>query len=50
MADHNYGFVFLQVSEGSANALSKYSALQEKEAQNLEVVAFCEDISKWVIV
>lgn len=35
-----------QVSEGSANALSKYSALQEKEAQNLEVVAFCEDISK----
>uniref|UniRef100_A0A673GUG3 Phosphatidylinositol 4-phosphate 3-kinase C2 domain-containing subunit alpha-like n=1 Tax=Sinocyclocheilus rhinocerous TaxID=307959 RepID=A0A673GUG3_9TELE len=30
----------------SANALSKYSILQGNEAQNLEVVAFCEDISK----
>nr|XP_005159362.2 phosphatidylinositol 4-phosphate 3-kinase C2 domain-containing subunit alpha isoform X1 [Danio rerio]XP_005159363.2 phosphatidylinositol 4-phosphate 3-kinase C2 domain-containing subunit alpha isoform X1 [Danio rerio] len=35
-----------QVNKGSTNVLSKYSALQEKEAQNLEVVAFCEDISK----
>jgi len=44
----NYGimFVFLQVSKGNANELSKYSVLQQKEAQNLEVVAFCEDISK----
>uniref|UniRef100_A0A673GUK0 Phosphatidylinositol 4-phosphate 3-kinase C2 domain-containing subunit alpha-like n=1 Tax=Sinocyclocheilus rhinocerous TaxID=307959 RepID=A0A673GUK0_9TELE len=31
---------------GTANALSKYSILQGNEAQNLEVVAFCEDISK----
>jgi len=45
---YNYGimFVFLQVSKGNANELSKYSVLQQKEAQNLEVVAFCEDISK----
>lgn len=35
-----------QVSKGNANVLSKYSVLQQKEAQNLEVVAFCEDISK----
>uniref|UniRef100_A0A671SIW1 Phosphatidylinositol 4-phosphate 3-kinase C2 domain-containing subunit alpha-like n=1 Tax=Sinocyclocheilus anshuiensis TaxID=1608454 RepID=A0A671SIW1_9TELE len=35
-----------QVNKGSANALSKYSILQGNEAQNLEVVAFCEDISK----
>uniref|UniRef100_A0A8C2DT41 Phosphatidylinositol 4-phosphate 3-kinase C2 domain-containing subunit alpha n=1 Tax=Cyprinus carpio TaxID=7962 RepID=A0A8C2DT41_CYPCA len=28
------------------NVLSKYSILEEKEVQNLEVVAFCEDISK----
>ncbi|XP_039539857.1 phosphatidylinositol 4-phosphate 3-kinase C2 domain-containing subunit alpha isoform X2 [Pimephales promelas] len=35
-----------QVSKGNANELSKYSVLQQKEAQNLEVVAFCEDISK----
>lgn len=42
--------VFLQVSKGSANVLSKYSVLQQKEAQNLEVVAFCEDISKWVMI
>lgn len=39
--------VFLQVNKGSTNVLSKY--LEEKEVQNLEVVAFCEDISKWVI-
>ncbi|XP_051725873.1 phosphatidylinositol 4-phosphate 3-kinase C2 domain-containing subunit alpha [Ctenopharyngodon idella] len=41
--NHNSG---KQVSKGSANVLSKYSVLQQKEAQNLEVVAFCEDISK----
>ncbi|XP_067275097.1 phosphatidylinositol 4-phosphate 3-kinase C2 domain-containing subunit alpha [Pseudorasbora parva] len=41
--DHSLG---KQVSKGSANVLSKYSVLQQKEAQNLEVVAFCEDISK----
>uniref|UniRef100_A0A8C1UIB4 Phosphatidylinositol-4-phosphate 3-kinase, catalytic subunit type 2 alpha n=1 Tax=Cyprinus carpio TaxID=7962 RepID=A0A8C1UIB4_CYPCA len=35
-----------QVYKGSTNALSKYSILQGNEAQNLEVVAFCEDISK----
>ncbi|XP_065139171.1 phosphatidylinositol 4-phosphate 3-kinase C2 domain-containing subunit alpha [Paramisgurnus dabryanus] len=35
-----------QVNKGSANVLSKYSVLKGKEAQNLEVVAFCEDISK----
>lgn len=49
---YNHGImsVFLQVSKGSANVLSKYSVLQQKEAQNLEVVAFCEDISKWVMI
>ncbi len=50
MSAHRYnrGFVsvFLQVNKGSTNVLSKYSVLEEKEAQNLEVVAFCEDISK----
>ncbi|XP_059420879.1 phosphatidylinositol 4-phosphate 3-kinase C2 domain-containing subunit alpha-like [Carassius carassius] len=35
-----------QVYKGSTNALSKYSILQGNDAQNLEVVAFCEDISK----
>uniref|UniRef100_A0A672LFC4 Phosphatidylinositol-4-phosphate 3-kinase catalytic subunit type 2 alpha n=1 Tax=Sinocyclocheilus grahami TaxID=75366 RepID=A0A672LFC4_SINGR len=30
----------------STNVLSKYSILEKKEGQNLEVVAFCEDISK----
>ncbi|XP_042630657.1 phosphatidylinositol 4-phosphate 3-kinase C2 domain-containing subunit alpha-like [Cyprinus carpio] len=45
---YNHGFmsVYLQVYKGSTNALSKYSILQGNEAQNLEVVAFCEDISK----
>ncbi|KTF90623.1 hypothetical protein cypCar_00026004 [Cyprinus carpio] len=37
------------VYKGSTNALSKYSILQGNEAQNLEVVAFCEDISNPVI-
>uniref|UniRef100_A0A4W4FJ69 Phosphatidylinositol-4-phosphate 3-kinase n=1 Tax=Electrophorus electricus TaxID=8005 RepID=A0A4W4FJ69_ELEEL len=35
-----------QVSKGSGNVLTKYAALQEMEAQNLEVIAFCEDIAK----
>uniref|UniRef100_A0A671S3C1 Phosphatidylinositol 4-phosphate 3-kinase C2 domain-containing subunit alpha-like n=1 Tax=Sinocyclocheilus anshuiensis TaxID=1608454 RepID=A0A671S3C1_9TELE len=30
----------------STNVLSKYFILEKKEGQNLEVVAFCEDISK----
>ncbi|KAK2894798.1 hypothetical protein Q8A67_012027 [Cirrhinus molitorella] len=41
--DHSAG---KQVNKESTNVLSKYSVLEEKEAQNLEVVAFCEDISK----
>ncbi|XP_026086720.1 phosphatidylinositol 4-phosphate 3-kinase C2 domain-containing subunit alpha-like [Carassius auratus] len=41
--DHSPG---KQVYKGSTNALSKYSILQGNDAQNLEVVAFCEDISK----
>uniref|UniRef100_A0A8C2HA98 Phosphatidylinositol 4-phosphate 3-kinase C2 domain-containing subunit alpha n=1 Tax=Cyprinus carpio TaxID=7962 RepID=A0A8C2HA98_CYPCA len=41
--DHSPG---KQVNKGSTNVLSKYSILEEKEVQNLEVVAFCEDISK----
>ncbi|XP_050990973.1 phosphatidylinositol 4-phosphate 3-kinase C2 domain-containing subunit alpha [Labeo rohita] len=41
--DHSAG---KQVNKGSSNVLSKYSILEGKEAQNLEVVAFCEDISK----
>ncbi|XP_072552033.1 phosphatidylinositol 4-phosphate 3-kinase C2 domain-containing subunit alpha [Salminus brasiliensis] len=35
-----------QVSKENGNSLSKYTILQEKDAQNVEVVAFCEDISK----
>uniref|UniRef100_A0A3B4BYN7 Phosphatidylinositol 4-phosphate 3-kinase C2 domain-containing subunit alpha n=1 Tax=Pygocentrus nattereri TaxID=42514 RepID=A0A3B4BYN7_PYGNA len=35
-----------QVSKGSGNIVTKYATLQGKEAQNLEVVAFCEDIAK----
>ncbi|XP_051512306.1 phosphatidylinositol 4-phosphate 3-kinase C2 domain-containing subunit alpha-like [Myxocyprinus asiaticus] len=35
-----------QDNKGSANELPKYSDLQGKETQNLEVVAFSEDISK----
>ncbi|TRY58286.1 hypothetical protein DNTS_031053 [Danionella cerebrum] len=35
-----------EVNKGSANVLLNHSVLKEKEAQNLEVVAFCEDISK----
>ncbi|XP_051581020.1 phosphatidylinositol 4-phosphate 3-kinase C2 domain-containing subunit alpha-like [Myxocyprinus asiaticus] len=35
-----------QVNKGSVNILSEYSVLHGKEAQNLEVLAFCEDISK----
>ncbi|XP_056621944.1 phosphatidylinositol 4-phosphate 3-kinase C2 domain-containing subunit alpha [Triplophysa dalaica] len=35
----------LQGNKGSANVLSKYS-LKGMEAQNIEVIAFCEDISK----
>uniref|UniRef100_A0A8C1FEJ8 Phosphatidylinositol 4-phosphate 3-kinase C2 domain-containing subunit alpha n=1 Tax=Cyprinus carpio carpio TaxID=630221 RepID=A0A8C1FEJ8_CYPCA len=34
------------LTQNITNALSKYSILQGNEAQNLEVVAFCEDISK----
>uniref|UniRef100_A0A6Q2XSU9 Phosphatidylinositol 4-phosphate 3-kinase C2 domain-containing subunit alpha n=1 Tax=Esox lucius TaxID=8010 RepID=A0A6Q2XSU9_ESOLU len=30
---------------GSGKILAKHSALKEKEAQNLEVVAFCEDVA-----
>uniref|UniRef100_A0A673MGA7 Phosphatidylinositol 4-phosphate 3-kinase C2 domain-containing subunit alpha-like n=1 Tax=Sinocyclocheilus rhinocerous TaxID=307959 RepID=A0A673MGA7_9TELE len=41
--DHSPG---KQVNKGSTNVLSKYSILEKKEGQNLEVVAFCEDISK----
>uniref|UniRef100_A0A6Q2Y786 Phosphatidylinositol 4-phosphate 3-kinase C2 domain-containing subunit alpha n=1 Tax=Esox lucius TaxID=8010 RepID=A0A6Q2Y786_ESOLU len=31
--------------KGSGKILAKHSALKEKEAQNLEVVAFCEDVA-----
>ncbi|KAM6973515.1 phosphatidylinositol 4-phosphate 3-kinase C2 domain-containing subunit alpha [Aplochiton taeniatus] len=31
--------------EGRGKGLAKYAALQDKEAQNLEVVAFCEDVA-----
>ncbi|XP_016109145.1 phosphatidylinositol 4-phosphate 3-kinase C2 domain-containing subunit alpha-like [Sinocyclocheilus grahami] len=41
--DHSPG---KQINKGSTNVLSKYSILEKKEGQNLEVVAFCEDISK----
>uniref|UniRef100_A0AAZ3RDJ3 Phosphatidylinositol-4-phosphate 3-kinase n=1 Tax=Oncorhynchus tshawytscha TaxID=74940 RepID=A0AAZ3RDJ3_ONCTS len=34
-----------QHDKGSGRALAKYTALEEKEAQNLEVVAFCEDVA-----
>ncbi|XP_031656916.1 phosphatidylinositol 4-phosphate 3-kinase C2 domain-containing subunit alpha-like [Oncorhynchus kisutch] len=34
-----------QHDKGSGKALAKYTALEEKEAQNLEVVAFCEDVA-----
>uniref|UniRef100_A0A673Z5C6 Phosphatidylinositol 4-phosphate 3-kinase C2 domain-containing subunit alpha n=1 Tax=Salmo trutta TaxID=8032 RepID=A0A673Z5C6_SALTR len=32
-------------SQQNGKALAKYTALEEKEAQNLEVVAFCEDVA-----
>ncbi|XP_076842145.1 phosphatidylinositol 4-phosphate 3-kinase C2 domain-containing subunit alpha [Brachyhypopomus gauderio] len=35
-----------QVSKGSGNVLTKYAALQEMDSQDLEVIAFCEDIAK----
>ncbi|XP_022535661.2 phosphatidylinositol 4-phosphate 3-kinase C2 domain-containing subunit alpha [Astyanax mexicanus] len=35
-----------QGNEKNVNALKKYSILQDKEAQDLEVVAFCEDVSQ----
>ncbi|KAL0967958.1 hypothetical protein UPYG_G00260330 [Umbra pygmaea] len=31
--------------KGSGKVLAKYSVLEEKDAQNLEVVAFCEDVA-----
>ncbi|XP_063053941.1 phosphatidylinositol 4-phosphate 3-kinase C2 domain-containing subunit alpha-like, partial [Engraulis encrasicolus] len=34
-----------QLNKGSAKVLTKYPTLLDKEAQNLEVVAFCEDIA-----
>ncbi|KAI4892804.1 hypothetical protein NFI96_017237 [Prochilodus magdalenae] len=35
-----------QVCKGDRSALTKYATLQVKEAQNLEVIAFCEDVAK----
>ena len=32
-----------QLNKGSVKVLTKYPTLLDKEAQNLEVVAFCED-------
>ncbi|XP_028842597.1 phosphatidylinositol 4-phosphate 3-kinase C2 domain-containing subunit alpha [Denticeps clupeoides] len=34
-----------QINKGNEKVLSKYPTLQEKDAQNLEVNAFCEDVA-----
>lgn len=41
---HVYLTVLLQ-EKGKGNALVKNDALEEQDAQNLEIVAFCEDIA-----
>ena len=44
MPAHHFSIV-LQHNKGSDKVLTKCTALEEKEAQNLEVVAFCEDVA-----